>query len=44
MTHGYLITPTPEFPGVLREYTIYPGKVSAQVVLEEELFSLLLNC
>ena len=32
VTHGYLISPTPEFPGVLREYTSFPGKVSAQVV------------
>ena len=26
-THGYLIFPTPDFPGVLRELTFYPRKV-----------------
>ena len=43
VTHGFLISPTPDFPGVLREYTVYPRKVSAQVLLEEEISSLLLK-
>ena len=43
VTHGFLISPAPDFPGVLREFTIYPGKVSAQVALEEEISSLLLK-
>ena len=43
VTHGYLISPTPVFPGVLRKYTLDPGKVSAQVKLEEKFSSLLLR-
>ena len=43
VTHGFLITPSPDFPGVLREFTIYPGKVSAQLALEEQISSLLLK-
>ena len=43
VTHGFLISPAPDFPGVLREFTIYPGKVSALVLLEKEIPSFLLK-
>ena len=41
VAHGYLISIAPDFPGVLREYTVTPKEVLAQVKLEEEISSLL---
>jgi len=38
VTHGFLISPTPGIPGVLREYTGFPRKVSAQVLLKRKSF------
>ena len=44
VAHGFIISPSPDFPGVLRLKTVTPGNLLAQAKIEEEIVSLLQKC
>ena len=41
VAHGYIISPSQDFPGVLRLKTVTPGNLLAQAKIEDEIASLL---
>ena len=43
IAHGFMISTSPDFPGVLRLKTVSPGNLQAQAKIEEEINSLLLK-